>query len=128
MALIRCPECKKKISDTCDSCPHCGYRFINPHDGYLNNAVNVNVSSTTAHIKQERKYRNAVVALYVLIVFGILFLATSIVMLIVFPITETSMIGLGLFLLTFIAGSISLGVGIPFLIINKKMLDKYYNK
>ena len=25
MALIRCPECKKKISDTCKTCPHCGY-------------------------------------------------------------------------------------------------------
>ena len=25
MALIKCPECKKKISDQCDSCPNCGY-------------------------------------------------------------------------------------------------------
>ncbi len=25
MALIRCPECKKKISDQCKSCPNCGY-------------------------------------------------------------------------------------------------------
>ena len=25
MALIKCPECKKKISDTCKTCPHCGY-------------------------------------------------------------------------------------------------------
>ena len=25
MALIKCPECGKKISDACDSCPHCGY-------------------------------------------------------------------------------------------------------
>ena len=26
MALITCPECGKKISDTAVSCPHCGFR------------------------------------------------------------------------------------------------------
>lgn len=25
MALIKCPECKKKISDQCGKCPNCGY-------------------------------------------------------------------------------------------------------
>ena len=25
MAMITCPECKKKISETAASCPHCGY-------------------------------------------------------------------------------------------------------
>ena len=25
MALIKCPECKKKISDQCEKCPNCGY-------------------------------------------------------------------------------------------------------
>lgn len=27
MALIKCPECGKEISDTCDVCIHCGYKF-----------------------------------------------------------------------------------------------------
>lgn len=27
MALIRCPECGKEISDTAGSCPNCGYSF-----------------------------------------------------------------------------------------------------
>jgi len=27
MSLIQCPECKKKISDTTDSCPNCGYKL-----------------------------------------------------------------------------------------------------
>jgi hypothetical protein len=27
MALITCPECKKQISETVKSCPHCGYVF-----------------------------------------------------------------------------------------------------
>ena len=29
MALIRCPECGKEVSDTCDSCIHCGYKLKN---------------------------------------------------------------------------------------------------
>ena len=27
MALIKCPECDKNISDKAESCPHCGYSF-----------------------------------------------------------------------------------------------------
>ena len=27
MALIKCPECGKEISDTCESCVHCGYKL-----------------------------------------------------------------------------------------------------
>lgn len=23
--LIKCPECNQRVSDTADSCPHCGY-------------------------------------------------------------------------------------------------------
>lgn len=29
MALIKCPECKKKVSDQCGICPHCGYSIQN---------------------------------------------------------------------------------------------------
>ena len=27
MALIKCPECGKEVSDTCEQCVHCGYIF-----------------------------------------------------------------------------------------------------
>lgn len=27
MALIKCPECDKKVSDKAENCPHCGYSF-----------------------------------------------------------------------------------------------------
>ena len=27
MALIRCPECRREVSDSADSCPHCGYKI-----------------------------------------------------------------------------------------------------
>lgn len=32
MALIKCPECGKEMSDTAKTCPHCGYKkpFKNP--------------------------------------------------------------------------------------------------
>jgi len=26
MALVKCPECEKDVSDTVSSCPHCGYK------------------------------------------------------------------------------------------------------
>ena len=29
MALIKCPECNREISDTADLCPHCGYKIKN---------------------------------------------------------------------------------------------------
>lgn len=27
MALIKCPECNKEVSDKAETCPHCGYRL-----------------------------------------------------------------------------------------------------
>lgn len=27
MALHRCPECRKRISDSVENCPHCGFSF-----------------------------------------------------------------------------------------------------
>lgn len=32
MALINCPECGKEISDTCESCIHCGYKLTKTID------------------------------------------------------------------------------------------------
>ena len=28
MAMIKCKECGKKISDKAKSCPHCGYSYV----------------------------------------------------------------------------------------------------
>ena len=30
MALINCPECKNKVSDKAEICPHCGYKLPKP--------------------------------------------------------------------------------------------------
>lgn len=35
--LIKCPECGNEISDTCESCPHCGFKFKNESNGVLEN-------------------------------------------------------------------------------------------
>jgi hypothetical protein len=32
MALIKCPECAKPISQTAESCPSCGYKLNNSTD------------------------------------------------------------------------------------------------
>ena len=32
MALIKCPECNEDISDSVDTCIHCGYRLKNQND------------------------------------------------------------------------------------------------
>lgn len=30
MALIKCPECGKEVSDKASACPNCGYRISHP--------------------------------------------------------------------------------------------------
>ena len=32
MALIQCPECKKEISDSTNTCPHCGFKLKSKRD------------------------------------------------------------------------------------------------
>jgi hypothetical protein len=41
MALIKCPECKKKISDQCGVCPHCGFPVgnINKNENVVGKAA-----------------------------------------------------------------------------------------
>ncbi len=29
MALIKCPECQREVSNLAETCPHCGYRLKN---------------------------------------------------------------------------------------------------
>lgn len=48
MALIKCPECNKKISDKAENCPHCGYSF--------NKKINNNNSLDNLKNKWHNKY------------------------------------------------------------------------
>ena len=51
MALIKCPECDKEISDKVKVCPHCGYPFQKEE----NTAQKVEISSVNLKIKKENK-------------------------------------------------------------------------
>lgn len=44
MALIKCPECKKKVSDQCGCCPNCGY----PIKAYLENHDDAETDTSNA--------------------------------------------------------------------------------
>ena len=62
MALIKCPECGRKISDTCDVCIHCGYKLNKKINNIFNTpptllnpnlaSPNVNVEKIVAHRKK----------------------------------------------------------------------------
>lgn len=44
MALIKCPECGKDVSDTCEYCIHCGYRLSKPSFEKTEEAKPIDVS------------------------------------------------------------------------------------
>ena len=55
MALIRCPECKKKISDQCGSCPNCGYPIkanLANNDAVMGKEPSVAADKSTTKIKK----------------------------------------------------------------------------
>lgn len=64
MTLIICPECKKNISDTADSCPKCGYKLT---------------PEKIAELKEKQKI-NPLLAFFILVIviFGVFHLFTSI--------------------------------------------------
>lgn len=51
MALIKCPECKKKISDQCNSCPHCGYPITSSEESNANEKETLEKEKSTAENK-----------------------------------------------------------------------------
>lgn len=50
MALIKCPECKKKISDQCGKCPNCGYpieKICDADENQITDVEKINDRNTT---------------------------------------------------------------------------------
>ena len=54
MALIKCPECKKKISDQCESCPNCGYPIKNSIEAKSDHCVECVAESNPAEKLNEK--------------------------------------------------------------------------
>ena len=61
MALIKCPECNKEISDTTDVCIYCGYKINKTNRRYLDFVFDAKASQNMDGMKlfnkaQELKY------------------------------------------------------------------------
>lgn len=67
MALIKCPECGKEVSDLAASCPNCSYPIAQKNDG----------KNKAAKKKKSYKWLGSQMLGSMMVVFGLLFLATS---------------------------------------------------
>ena len=71
MALIKCPECGKEVSDSAPTCPHCGYVLKKTPS-----TTHYYESRSSRLYEQEytRKYKGCVAAGIICLIFGPLFL------------------------------------------------------
>lgn len=65
MALIKCPECSREISDKVKSCPHCGF----PLDSSEENTQKVELSSVKLKIDKKRKKQIIIAAVSIILIF-----------------------------------------------------------
>ena len=72
MALIKCPECKKKISDQCENCPQCGYPIKNSLEN--ENSIETDIQSKKPFYKKTWVWIVAGVVLAALVLGAILLL------------------------------------------------------
>lgn len=75
MALIKCPECKKEISNTAKKCPHCGFEMSKKKNNQKI-SFKKRISSVVNLIKNNKKVTAiiiGIVIIMVLIIFSILY-------------------------------------------------------
>ena len=68
MALIKCPECGKEISDNAESCPHCGYPINKKEDSKQEEVQ----KSTEQKEKKPLKKRYLVIFIIIVLIAGII--------------------------------------------------------
>lgn len=71
MALIKCPECEKEISNKVKSCPNCGYPMIEEGEAYATEPQQVELTSVKIKTKPTLK-KNAsilIISLVTIIIF-----------------------------------------------------------
>ena len=72
MALIKCPECKKEISDTNKKCPHCGFKIKN-NINFKEMISKIKFKDILDKLKNNKKMLYSIIVVLLFIVF-ILFL------------------------------------------------------
>ena len=103
MTLIKCPECGKDVSNTCDQCIHCGYRLIKTTPKIHNNDNDVMT-------KAEAKF--CIVMGFFSFVLGIVLIIVISYFVFINKINFWNILWLFLFVLVIIIGIISLVKGI----------------
>lgn len=63
MALIKCPECKKEISDKVKTCPHCGFPLIEE--------TIKDITAVSLKTKNSLKTKRILVSLFIIVLMGI---------------------------------------------------------
>lgn len=82
MALIKCPECGKDVSDTCACCIHCGYSLYSPVASFPSAAPEVHSERQNKHnvvswVRNHKKLAIAAVSIAVLLLVIILIVTLS---------------------------------------------------
>lgn len=73
MALVKCPECKKKISDMCENCPNCGYPLSTIKE------INTNRKSNSESIRESSENKKAVQKWWVWVAIGVVIVVATII-------------------------------------------------
>lgn len=74
MALVKCPECKLDVSDSAETCPHCGYRLKKPDNStriYSQRPYYNNRASQIVERDHNMKHIGGIVAGVITIILGI---------------------------------------------------------
>ncbi len=76
MALIKCPECDKDVSDSAEICPHCGYR-LKPAPN--NMAVADDEGNQTRRKKAKANDVGGIISGALILIFAIIFIVLAFV-------------------------------------------------
>ena len=60
MALIKCPECGKDVSDSAPTCPHCGYQLKKTTSSYSPSYTNSTRGNRLYEKEHDRKYKEMI--------------------------------------------------------------------
>lgn len=85
MALIKCPECKKKISNQCESCPHCGFpvkqnnitKNVSENICEFNTNENTDINRKIQKSSKKKINRKFLFSIFIIFIVGIVICVTT---------------------------------------------------